>query len=107
MQTLDNGSTSIVLVTALATAITYLVYTFIYNNYFHPLAGFPGPWAAATTTYWKAYVECIANRSFCHELAKLHGQYGKNASAWMRGHLLTQVLGDVVRVGPNEVRSSK
>jgi hypothetical protein len=91
MQTLGNDSTSVLLFTALATAITYVVYTFIYNNYFHPLAGFPGPRTAATTTYWKAYIECIANRSFCHELTDLHAQYGKKYRLRMYSHPLIHI----------------
>lgn len=62
---------------ALAGAIAYGVYTVIYNVYFHPLARFPGPAFAGATIYWKAYVECIANRSFCHELVGLHARYGE------------------------------
>ncbi|KAF9701954.1 hypothetical protein EKO04_001059 [Ascochyta lentis] len=86
MQTLENGAVGVLLSAALATVTAYTVYYVIYNVYFHPLAGFPGPPLAGATTYWKAYVECIANRSFCHELVNLHARYG-----------------DVVRVGPNEL----
>ncbi|KAF2870344.1 cytochrome P450 monooxygenase-like protein [Massariosphaeria phaeospora] len=74
---------------ALATVITYAVYavyTVTYNACFHPLARFPGPPVARATIYWKAYVECIANRSFCHVLVELHARYG-----------------EIVRVGPNEL----
>lgn len=77
---------AVLLSAALATVIAYAVYTVTYNVYFHPLAKFPGPPIARTTIYWKAYVECIANRSFCHVLVELHARYG-----------------DVVRVGPNEL----
>jgi hypothetical protein len=77
MQTFENGTTTLLLSAVLASFIAYAVYTVIYNVYFHPLAKFPGPPLAATSTYWKAYVECIANRSFCHELVDLHAQYGK------------------------------
>lgn len=70
---------AVLLSAALATVIAYAVYTIIYNVYFHPLAKFPGPPIARTTIYWKAYVECIANRSFCHFLVELHAQYGEMA----------------------------
>ncbi|KAJ4992818.1 hypothetical protein SVAN01_01522 [Stagonosporopsis vannaccii] len=86
MQTQERDIAGLLLPAVAATAIAYAVYAVIYNVYFHPLAEFPGPRLAATTTYWKAYVECVANRSFCHELVSLHAQYG-----------------DVVRVGPNEL----
>lgn len=65
---------------------TWCAYTAIYNLYFHPLSRFPGPRAAAVTGYWKAWVECVLEKSFCHELEVLHARNGK-----------------VVRVGPNEV----
>jgi hypothetical protein len=69
----------VLLSAALATAIAYAVYAVIYNVYFHPLAKFPGPPIARTTIYWKAYVECIANRSFSHVLVELHARYGETA----------------------------
>ncbi|KAF2651874.1 cytochrome P450 monooxygenase-like protein [Lophiostoma macrostomum CBS 122681] len=66
--------------------IAYLIYEAVHSVFFHPLSRFPGPVFAKITRYWKAYVECIADRSFCHELERLHAQYGY-----------------VVRVGPNEL----
>ncbi|KAG9185504.1 hypothetical protein G6011_08048 [Alternaria panax] len=69
-----------------AALLVYVVYAVAYNLYLHPLAKFPGPLLAGATTYWKAYTECIANRSFCHFLVDLHAQYGQ-----------------VVRIGPNEL----
>ncbi|KAH7135249.1 cytochrome P450 monooxygenase-like protein [Dendryphion nanum] len=86
LSTHENGATALLLPTALATLVAYVVYTAIYNLYFHPLAKFPGPPLARATILWKAYVECVANRSFCHLLVDLHARYG-----------------DVVRVGPNEL----
>lgn len=68
---------------------TWCAYTAIYNLYFHPLSRFPGPRAAAVTGYWKAWVECVLEKSFCHELEVLHARNGK-----------------VVRVGPNELHFS-
>ncbi|OAL04258.1 cytochrome P450 monooxygenase-like protein [Phaeosphaeriaceae sp. SRC1lsM3a] len=86
MQTSESGILAVLLPTAFATAVAYVVYIFVFNVFFHPLAKYPGPLVARATIYWKAYTECIANRSFCHVLAELHEQYG-----------------DVVRVGPNEL----
>ncbi|KAF2822403.1 cytochrome P450 monooxygenase-like protein [Ophiobolus disseminans] len=83
---LENEATVILLPAAIASVVAYAIYTVIYNVYFHPLANFPGPPIARATTYWKAYIECIAQRSFCHYLVHLHAQYG-----------------DVVRIGPNEL----
>ena len=47
-----------------------------YNVYKHPLARFPGPRAAAATTWWKTWVEAIRKRSFATVLAQLHQKYG-------------------------------
>jgi hypothetical protein len=71
-----GGITMALLPAALASIIAYAIYTVIYNAYFHPLAKFPGPPIARITIYWKAYIECIANRSFCHVLVDLHAKYG-------------------------------
>jgi hypothetical protein len=72
----DSGIVALLAPAVLAAIITYAAYMVMYNMYFHPLAEVPGPPMAAVTIYWKAYVECIANRSFCHELVKLHAHYG-------------------------------
>lgn len=69
--------TAVLLSAGLAALVAYTVATLAYNVYRHPLAKFPGPPLAGATVYWKAYVECIANRSFCHYLAELHAQYGE------------------------------
>ncbi|KAJ4317379.1 hypothetical protein N0V94_004982 [Neodidymelliopsis sp. IMI 364377] len=82
----DAGLTALLVPTAFAALAAYAVYALLYNLYFHPLAKFPGPPLAPLSIYWKAYVECVQNRSFCHELVALHARYG-----------------DVVRVGPNEL----
>ncbi|KAF1918736.1 cytochrome P450 monooxygenase-like protein [Ampelomyces quisqualis] len=82
----DSGILAALLPAAFATVVVYGIYTTVYNVLFHPLAKFPGPPMARATVYWKAYVECIQHRSFCHVLGELHAQYGP-----------------VVRVGPNEL----
>jgi len=50
------------------------------NCFFHPLSRFPGPKLAACTTYWKAFLECVLNRSISHELEALHKIYGTKSS---------------------------
>jgi hypothetical protein len=79
MASQEAGIVAVLLPAALATAIAYAVYAVIYNVYFHPLAKFPGPPIAKATIYWKAYVECIQQRSFCHVLVDLHARYGEMA----------------------------
>lgn len=77
MQPLEYGATATLLIATFGTFLAYAAYTVVYNVYLHPLAKFPGPPLAKITIYWKAYVECIANRSFCHYLVELHAQYGE------------------------------
>ena len=68
------------LATALAAGfaawLLYAVNAAIYNLFFHPLSRFPGPRAAAVSIYWKAFVECILQKSFCHVVEQLHATYG-------------------------------
>ncbi|BDD59948.1 hypothetical protein MPDQ_000759 [Monascus purpureus] len=58
----------------------------VYNLCFHPLRGFPGPRAAAATSWWKAYKEVWKKETLAQELFRLHATYG-----------------DVVRIAPNEL----
>lgn len=77
MKLLENDIGSALVLVALISIVGYVVYTAIYNIYFHPLARFPGPPIARTTVYWKAYIECILKRSFCDVLRELHAEYGE------------------------------
>jgi uncharacterized membrane protein len=76
METHEKGIAAALLPAALAGLVAYVTYAIIYSACFHPLAKFPGPPIANITIYWKAYVECIQNRSFCHVLVELHAKYG-------------------------------
>lgn len=82
----SSGRPATLLALAAAAAASWCVYRALYNASLHPLARFPGPRAAALTGCWKAWVECVREASFCHELEGLHARYGA-----------------VVRVGPDEV----
>jgi len=61
----------------------------LYNIYFHPLSGFPGPTIAASTGLYKTWIDCVSRGSFVRTLERLHEQYG-----------------EVVRAGPNELHFS-
>ena len=75
MASYDNGSNAFL--ACLTAIVAYFVYHVVHNAFFHPLSKFPGPPIAGLTRYWKAYIECIAQQSFCHYLAELHAQYGE------------------------------
>ncbi|RDL31138.1 Uncharacterized protein BP5553_09927 [Venustampulla echinocandica] len=65
------------------------IFSGIYNVFYHPVAGFPGPRAAAITAWYKTYQEVFRGRSWIDVLQELHKKYGK-----------------IVRVGPNELHFS-
>jgi hypothetical protein len=82
---LSLSSASAALIVA---GVSWPMYHAINNLYFHPLSHFPGPTAAAITRWWKAWVECVQGKSFCHELERQHARYGP-----------------VIRIAPNEASS--
>jgi hypothetical protein len=48
----------------------------LFNVIYHPLASFPGPRAAALTSWYKTYQEVFLGRSWVDVLQELHGKYG-------------------------------
>lgn len=79
---LPAGSIMWLVAAGLATRVVSCI---IYNLFWHPLASFPGPFVAAVTPLYKAYIDLVAKSSLVHTLEKLHSQYG-----------------DIVRISPNE-----
>ena len=61
---------------ALTAILSIAFQTIFYRLWLHPLAAFRGPKAAALTVKWKAFVECVLNRSFTTVLEELHVEYG-------------------------------
>jgi hypothetical protein len=59
--------------------------TGIFNIFFHPLAAFPGPRAAALTGWYKTYQEVCLGTSWIDVLGKLHGTYGMYLDARAAG----------------------
>ncbi|EDP48582.1 benzoate 4-monooxygenase cytochrome P450 [Aspergillus fumigatus A1163] len=80
---LPAGSIMWLVAAGLATRVVSCI---IYNLFWHPLASFPGPFVAAVTPLYKAYIDLVAKSSLVHTLEKLHSQYG-----------------DIVRISPNEI----
>lgn len=67
-------------------ALVYFVTLAVYRLYFHPLAKFPGPRAAALTFLYEGYYEVVKVGYYSAHISKLHDLYGP-----------------VVRVTPNEL----
>ncbi len=49
----------------------------IYHLWLHPLARFPGPRLAATTSLYAAYYDIVKRGSFIRRFPRLHEEYGK------------------------------
>ncbi|KAI0052784.1 putative cytochrome P450 [Auriscalpium vulgare] len=75
---------------SLGALITYQVLLVIYNLYFHPLAHFPGPRAAAATEIWLPYRELYKRESLSDLRIRLHKKYG-----------------DIIRIAPNELHFAR
>jgi hypothetical protein len=58
---------SIMGLAAAGLAIHFVSYM-IYNLFWHPLASFPGPFAAAVTPLYKAYIDLVTKSSLVHTL---------------------------------------
>ncbi|GAW11396.1 hypothetical protein ANO14919_007400 [Xylariales sp. No.14919] len=70
-------------VTLLLTALgVYLMSTWIYNLYFHPLAGFPGPKIAAASGLYEFYYDVVKKGQYLYKIEEMHRQYDS--------HLLTE-----------------
>lgn len=83
-----------------------IVYRLVYNVFFHPLRSYPGPMPAKATTWWKTYIEVVKGESWTDVLIRLHKQYGMYTRLLVRSST-NEAVGDVLRVGPNEVSTSK
>lgn len=79
---LDNEdlSTSQALLTFLGLSIVYFIGSSVYRHYFHPLAKFPGPFAAASSTRWMYKVLMTGHAE--EEFEKLHEQYRTFPDPW-------------------------
>lgn len=89
-----------------ATYVGWTVYTWIYNTYFHPLSKFPGPKLAAVSAWWRVWHDLVVKDAIPN-LFEVHAKYGELLVVLfviVRRAAKTSRTGDVVRIGPNEVR---
>ena len=49
----------------------------IYRIVLHPLRHFPGPWTAATTSFYRAYYDLVKSGGWTEHLMELHKRYGE------------------------------
>ena len=82
----------------------------VYRTYFHPLAGFPGPWLACATYLPEAYHDVWRPGMYIYEIEKMHARYGTLGScplaiftcSWDLCWLII-LSGPILRVNPNEL----
>ncbi|KAH9902440.1 cytochrome P450 [Cubamyces lactineus] len=71
----DSGPTSSTAIVVLAYALTTVLITVLYRlSPWHPLASYPGPFAAKLTSLWLVYISYTGKR--CQALEELHRVYG-------------------------------
>lgn len=59
----------------------YLLSTWAYNLFFHPLAGFPGPKLAAATRLYEFYYDVIKRGQYVYKIEEMHKRYGESPCA--------------------------
>ncbi|KAI9843443.1 MAG: hypothetical protein M1838_002619 [Thelocarpon superellum] len=67
---LELGAAGIVL------TIAYIAANAVYQLYFSPIAGFPGPWLAAVTFWYEFYYDVVLRGRYTWRIGELHQQYG-------------------------------
>ncbi|KAI0474825.1 putative cytochrome P450 [Xylaria cf. heliscus] len=73
--------------TVIATAFgVYLLFTWIYNVYFHALAGFPGPKIAAASGLYEFYHDVVRGGQYLYKIEEMHRKYGP-----------------IIRINPSEI----
>jgi hypothetical protein len=64
------------LVLALTTGTSYLIWLTLFRLYLSPIARFPGPKLAALTRWYEFYYEIVLQGQFTFHIQELHRKYG-------------------------------
>lgn len=58
--------------------ILKLIFTAIYNVWFHPLARFPGPRIAVIGPWYEFYYDVVKDGRYLWQIEEMHKKYGKH-----------------------------
>jgi hypothetical protein len=61
----------------IAIALAYWSCKTVYNIFFHPLAGFPGPWWATTSYLPEFYYDVLKGGMYHKKVIQMHDKYGR------------------------------
>lgn len=84
---------------ALIAVVAYFICICLYNCFFHPLAGFLGPWLCAMSE-WFLVVFIQAVPTYGLELHKRYGGYGLDLVN-LKNCLIVCSIGPFIRLAPN------
>jgi len=87
---------------------SYSTVYMLYNLYFHPLAGFPGPWWAAVSHAHEFYFDVVLHGLYFKQIEKMHEKYGtlylfiiyKSSFPNLR---FNARIGPIIRINPREI----
>ncbi|KAI0187257.1 putative cytochrome P450 [Astrocystis sublimbata] len=78
--------TTLIVATVLGLYIIASLLTWVYNVYFHPLAGFPGPKIAAASGLYEFYYDVVKGGQYLYKIEEMHRKYGP-----------------IIRINPSEI----
>ena len=81
----------------------FLTYGIVYRLFLSPVAKIPGPKLAALTSWYEVYYDIIKPGKYVWKIKDLHDQCGKTVLCLITWLALTQYIGPILRIAPNEV----
>ncbi|KAF2730915.1 benzoate 4-monooxygenase cytochrome P450 [Polyplosphaeria fusca] len=90
----------------LSLVVGYVICNAIYNLYFHPLAGFPGPWWAHVSTLHEFYYDVVQGGLYTKVIHQMHEKYGPIVRITPRElHISDATYFHEIYTGPSRLRT--